>query len=131
MQIRYSPSPTEYQKLCTDGLRERFLIETLFAPGKIEMVYTDADRAVVGSAVPTNAPLKLVPDAEFRAAFFCERRELGILNVGGAGAVEVDGKKFDLAKLDCLYVGRGSKEISFTSNDAAKPAAYFLLSYPA
>jgi 4-deoxy-L-threo-5-hexosulose-uronate ketol-isomerase len=131
MQIRYSPHPNDYQTLCTDGLREKFLIETLFAPGKVELVYTDADRAVVGSAVPANSPLKLTADAEFRAAFFCERRELGILNIGGNGAIEVDGKKFAMAKLDCLYVGRGSKEISFTSSDAANPAAYYLLSYPA
>src|SRR6185295_12754493 len=131
MQIRFSPNQNDYQKLCTDGLRSNFLIDSLFAPGKVELVYSDADRVIVGSAVPAGAPLKLSADAELRAAFFCERRELGILNVGGAGAVEVDGKRYDMAKLDCLYVSRGSKEISFTSAEAANPAAFFLLSYPA
>jgi 4-deoxy-L-threo-5-hexosulose-uronate ketol-isomerase len=131
MQIRYSPNPADYQKLGTADLRAAFLIETLFTPGKLELVYTDADRAIVGSAVPVGEPVKLSVDAELRAAFFCERRELGVLNIGGAGAVEVDGKQYSLGKLDCLYVGRGSRNVAFTSNDAAKPAAFYLLSYPA
>ena len=131
MQIRFSPNQNDYQKLCTDGLRANFLIESLFTAGKVELVYTDADRAIVGSAVPTTSPLKLVTDAELRAAFFCERRELGVLNIGGSGGVEVDGKKYEMNKLDCLYVGRGSRDISFSSKDGANPAAFYLLSYPA
>ena len=81
--------------------------------------------------MPAGAPLKLTADAELRAACFCERRELGIMNLGGKGAVAVDGQVFDLAKLDCLYVGRGSQNVSFTSSEAANPAAFYLLSYPA
>jgi 4-deoxy-L-threo-5-hexosulose-uronate ketol-isomerase len=117
--------------LNTEELRAAFLVESLFAPGKIEWVYTDADRAIVGSAVPTRAPLALAADAELRAAYFCERRELGILNIGGTGTVDVDGKPFTLSKLACLYVGRGAHQVSFASRDAAKPAAFYLLSYPA
>lgn len=131
MEIRYSPHPTAYPKLNTDELRSAFLIETLFAPGKLELVYTDADRAIVGSAVPIDSAIKLSADSELRAAFFCERREVGVLNIGGEGAVEVDGKRYELGKLDCLYVGRGSQNVAFTSKDAANPAAFFLLSYPA
>lgn len=131
MQIRFSPNQNDYQKLCTDGLRANFLIESLFAAGAVELVYSDADRAIIGSAVPTNSALKLTADAELRAAFFCERRELGVLNIGGSGAVEVDGKKFAMNKLDCLYIGRGSKDISFASKNASEPAAFYLLSYPA
>ncbi len=131
MQIRFSPNQNDYTKLCTDSLRSNFLIETLFVPGQVELVYSDADRAIIGSAVPTGSALKLSADAELRAAFFCERRELGILNIGGSGTVEVDGKKYEMNKLDCLYVGRGSKEVSFTSKDVANPAAFYLLSYPA
>jgi 4-deoxy-L-threo-5-hexosulose-uronate ketol-isomerase len=131
MQIRFSPNQNDYQKLCTDGLRSNFLIETLFTPGKVERVYSDADRAIIGSAVPASGPLKLVTDAELRAAFFCERRELGVLNIGGSGTVEVDGKKYEMNKLDCLYVGRGSKDISFSSKNSAEAAAFYLLSYPA
>ena len=87
MQTRLSPSKTEYPNLSTEQLRAAFLLESLFAPGQVELVYTDADRAIVGSAVPTSAPLKLSADAELRAACFCERRELGILNLGGNGEV--------------------------------------------
>ncbi len=131
MQIRFSPSQTEYPTLTTEQLRTAFLVESLFTPGRVELVYTDNDRAIVGSAVPTSSPLKLTADAELRAACFCERRELGVLNIGGGGAVAVDGQQFELAKLDCLYVGRGSQSVSFTSRDPAGPAAFYLLSYPA
>lgn len=131
MEIRYSPNPVAYQRLNTDELRGSFLIESLFTPGKLELVYTDADRAIVGSAVPTTAAIKLSADAELRAAFFCERREVGVLNVGGEGTIEVDGKNYPMAKLDCLYLSRGSQNVSFSSKDAGNPAAFFLLSYPA
>ncbi|HWX22019.1 MAG TPA: 5-dehydro-4-deoxy-D-glucuronate isomerase [Candidatus Binatia bacterium] len=131
MQARLSPSQTEYQKLGTEELRAAFLVDALFPPGRIELVYSDADRAIIGSAVPGSSPLKLTADAELRAAYFCERRELGILNIGGSGSVEVDGKRFDLAKLDCLYVGRGSQSLTFANRDGANPAAFYLLSYPA
>ena len=131
MQTRFSPNHTDYQSLNTDQLRAAFLIDSLFTPGRVELVYTDADRAIVGSAVPGGSPLKLAADAELRAAYFCERRELGILNTGGNGAVEVDGQRFDLAKSDCLYAGLGSRNISFSSVKATDPAAFYLLSYPA
>jgi len=131
MQIRYSPSQNDYQRLNTDELRAIFLIDSLFAPGKIELVYSDADRAIIGSAVPAGSPLSLKADAELRSACFCERRELGILNIGGDGMVEVDDNRHDLGRLDCLYVGRGSQSVSFASRDAARPAAFYLLSYPA
>jgi 4-deoxy-L-threo-5-hexosulose-uronate ketol-isomerase len=131
MQTRLSPSPTEYPTLNTNQLRAAFLVDSLFKPGQVELVYTDADRAIVGSAVPGTSPLKLVPDAELRAAYFCERRELGVLNIGGDGAVEVDGQRFAMAKFDCLYVARGSQSVVFTSREAGSPALFYLLSYPA
>jgi 4-deoxy-L-threo-5-hexosulose-uronate ketol-isomerase len=131
MKTYYSPGQNECATLSSDKLRAAFLVDSLFNPGKLDMVYSDADRAIVGSAVPISSPLKLTADAELRAAYFCERRELGVLNIGGAGAVEVDGQRFDLAKLDCLYVGRGSQNIAFSSLKAADPAAFYLLSYPA
>ncbi len=131
MQIRFSPDHCSYTKLGTDQLRAAFLVESLFAPGRLDFVYSDADRAVIGSAVPTAAPLSLSVDAELRAAYFCERREVGILNIGAAGAVEVDGQRFEMDTLDCLYVSRGSQKVTFTSRDTANPAAFYLLSYPA
>jgi 4-deoxy-L-threo-5-hexosulose-uronate ketol-isomerase len=131
MQTRYSPNQAGYVSMDTEQLRSAFLVDSLFAPGGLELIYTDTDRAIIGSAVPSNSPVKLVADAELRAACFCERRELGILNIGGRGAVEVDGRRFELDKLDCLYVGRGSKEVTFFSASPSSPALFYLLSYPA
>src|SRR6202012_1587574 len=112
-------------------LRETFLLEGMFNPGKIEYAYVDLDRTVIGSAVPTTAALTLETQPELRAEYFLERRELGVMNVGGAGSVTVDGKTFELDKMDVLYVGRGSKDVSFTSKDAKTPANFYLLSYQA
>jgi 4-deoxy-L-threo-5-hexosulose-uronate ketol-isomerase len=131
MQIRFSPNQQDYQKLDTDQLRASFLLDKLFTPGAVELHYSDADRAIIGSAVPIASTLQLSADPEMRAAHFCERRELGILNIGGAGTVEVDGQRFDLAKLDCVYAGRGTQIITFKSAGQSDPAAFYLLSYPA
>jgi 4-deoxy-L-threo-5-hexosulose-uronate ketol-isomerase len=131
METRYSPNHVGYQGLGTKELRTTFLVESLFAPEKLELIYSDADRAVIGSAAPVASPIGLTADAELRAAYFCERRELGVLNIGGAGAVEVDGKRYELARLDGLYVGRGSQSVRFSSGDAANPSLFYLLSYPA
>lgn len=117
--------------LDTTGLRESFLLEELFQPGELTLVYTELDRAVVGSAVPTGSPLSLSAADELRAEFFCERRELGILNMGQPGTVTVDGTAYELGKCDCLYVSRGSKAIEFASADSGSPACFYLISYPA
>ncbi len=117
--------------MTSEELRETFLLEGMFTPGSFELAYVDLDRTVIGSAVPTTAPLDLETQPELRAEYFLERRELGVLNVGGAGSVAVDGTVYDLDKLDCLYVGRGSKSVSFSSKSAAAPANFYLLSYPA
>jgi 4-deoxy-L-threo-5-hexosulose-uronate ketol-isomerase len=91
----------------------------------------DLDRTVIGSAVPTTGTLTLETQPELRADHFLERRELGVLNAGGQGNVTVDGAAYELDKLDCLYVGRGSKSVTFASKSAETPAAFYLLSYPA
>jgi 4-deoxy-L-threo-5-hexosulose-uronate ketol-isomerase len=117
--------------MTTQEVRDSFLIESLFKPNSIEMVYADVDRAIVGSAVPADKPLALTSADALRADFFCQRRELGILNIGQAGSVIIDGQTYTMANLDCLYVGRGSKEITFASDSAGEPAKYYLLSYPA
>jgi len=123
--------PVRYPRMTTDELRETFLLSSLYEPGKIHLNYVDLDRSVVGFAAPVDSPLALPTDADLRAGYFTERRELGVLNIGGAGAVTVDGKSYALENLDCLYIGRGSKEVSFASNDKGAPAVYYLLSYPA
>ncbi len=131
METRLMPSPRETAALETADLREVFLLEDLFASGEIQMVYTDLDRAVVGSAIPINGVLKLETDDALKAEFFCQRRELGILNLGVSGSVTVDGIIHPMDRHDCLYVARGSKEISFESASAETPAVFYLVSYPA
>jgi len=120
-----------YKSLDTTGLRDRFLLEDLFSEGQLQLTYTDLDRAIVGSAVPTVEPLVLAAADALRADYFCERRELGVINLGENGTITVDGTSYDLAKRECLYIGRGSKEISFASASGSEPAQYYLLSYPA
>jgi 4-deoxy-L-threo-5-hexosulose-uronate ketol-isomerase len=131
MRLYQMADAVRYEMMNTEELRETFLLEGLFQPGEIEFAYVDLDRTVIGSAVPTTAALKLETEPELKAEFFLERRELGVFNVGGAGSVTVDGKTFELDKMDCLYVSRGSKDVSFASKDAAAPANFYLLSYPA
>ncbi len=131
MKVRYSPDPIRFCRMTTQEVRENFLIESLFGPDEIEMVYSDVDRAIAGSAVPVKNRLALTSADELRADYFCQRRELGILNIGGTGSVTVDGQPYAMASMDCLYVGRGSRDITFASDDSANPAKYYLLSYPA
>jgi 4-deoxy-L-threo-5-hexosulose-uronate ketol-isomerase len=123
--------PVRYPRMTTAEIRETFLLQGLSEPGKLIVNYVDLDRAVVGFAMPTESALVLPTYPELRAEYFCERRELAVLNTGGAGTVSVDGKSYELNNLDVIYIGKGSKQVSFASRDKAKPAAYYLLSYPA
>ena len=131
MRLYQMADKVRYSRMTTTERRETFLLEGMFKPGQIECAYVDLDRTVIGSAVPTSAPLKLETEPELRAEYFLERRELGVLNSGGKGTIEVDGVTFAMDKMDCLYVGRGSKSVVFSSADPADPAAFYLLSYPA
>ena len=120
-----------YPTMTTEELRDAFVLSDLFQPGSLELTYVDLDRTVVGSAVPTTAPLVLPNNETLKAAFFLERRELGVLNIGAAGTVTVDGESFALGNLDALYIGRGKKSVQFESADAKASAEFYLLSYPA
>jgi len=131
MNVRYTADPVRFDRLSTEEVRASFLIDTLFATDAVAMVYLDLDRAIVGSAVPATKTLSLGSAPELRSETFCERRELGVLNVGGPGTVAVDGREYPLAGRDGLYVGRGSKAITFASDSARTPARYYLLSFPA
>lgn len=131
MQTRLMPSPREAAILDTNELRAAFLLEDLFAPGEIRLAYTDLDRAIVGSVIPVTDEITLGNDDALKAEYFCERREIGILNLGEAGRITVDGTPYPLARHDCLYIGRGSRDIRFASDSAANPAAFYLVSYPA
>ncbi|MBC7416690.1 MAG: 5-dehydro-4-deoxy-D-glucuronate isomerase [Pedobacter sp.] len=131
MQQRYHNSQKEVKGMDTAELRDQFLIEDLLNAGEIKFTYSHYDRIIIGGAVPTSNALKLENFSVLKAEYFLERRELGAINVGGAGTISVDGKTYDLDKKDCLYIGRGSKEISFASKDAESPAHFYMLSAPA
>ena len=131
MRLYQMADAVRYGLMNTEELRETFLLEGMFEPGEIEFAYVDLDRTVIGSAVPESVALMLETEPELRSEYFLERRELGVLNVGGAGSVVVDGKSFEMDKLDCLYVGRGSKSVIFSSKNEGDPAYFYLLSYPA
>jgi len=132
MDVRYLADQIRYQTMTTKELRESFLLEDLFKKGKMTLIYTNLDRAIIGAAVPTEKLLELkASKKEMAAAYFAERREIGIINIGAKGIVKVDGKSYDLANRDGLYIGRGSKSIKFASSDKKKPAKFYILSYPA
>ncbi|QJD79131.1 5-dehydro-4-deoxy-D-glucuronate isomerase [Spirosoma rhododendri] len=131
MQVRYAVGPNETRQFNTTELRENFLIETLFSPDSLQLCYSHYDRVIVGGAMPVSSPVELPTYPELRSDFFLERRELGVINVGGAGSVTVDGQTYELAKLDGLYVGRSSRSVSFASASADEPARFYLLSSPA
>src|SRR5687767_974380 len=129
--VRYAVHPEDYAGYDAQLLRENFLVSEIFVPDGIRLTYTFYDRFVVGGAMPVKKPLLLEPVDEFKAAYFLERRELGVINVGGKGKVSVDGKAYELDYKEALYVGRGSKKVEFASGDAAKPAKFYLNSTPA
>ena len=131
MEIRFQSSPREVKGMNTQQLRENFLVQHLMQANQIQLVYSHFDRVIVGGAMPVSNPVLLPNEAELRADYFLERRELGIINVGGAGTVEADGVVYELNKLDALYLGKGTRSVSFTSASADQPAQYFLLSAPA
>jgi 4-deoxy-L-threo-5-hexosulose-uronate ketol-isomerase len=132
MEIRYASHPTEVKKFETTRLREEFLIETLFVPGELQLVYSHVDRFITGGAIPLATALKLEADPkEMGAAYFLERREIGIINVGAKGTVTVDGIAHEMKPKDCLYIGLGVQEVVFSSADAAVPARFYFNSTPA
>jgi len=131
MDIRFAPDPARYPRLTTTELRAGYLIENLFQLGTVQLLYTDVDRAVVGGVVPTTKKLLLGTAKELASTYFAERRELGVINIGGNGSIAVDGREFALENRACLYIGRGSQKIEFASADAKAPAWFYLVSYPA
>jgi 4-deoxy-L-threo-5-hexosulose-uronate ketol-isomerase len=131
MKILQVADEVRYAHMSTEELRACFLIEDLFAPNVVKLVYVDLDRTVIGSAVPLAEPLVLPSPDQLRADSFTERRELGVFNIGSNGAVHVDGEAYPLGNRDALYIGRGSHTISFSSVNPERPAEFYLLSYPA
>jgi 4-deoxy-L-threo-5-hexosulose-uronate ketol-isomerase len=131
MKLIQVADAVRYPRMTTEELRAAFLVDSLFHPGCIDLAYIDLDRTIVGSAVPLDSKLILETDPDLRSDYFTERREIGVLNIGGAGTVEVNEETHVLAPREALYIGRGHEHISFSSSDAATPAEFYLLSYPA
>ena len=131
MEVRYSPDEKGFKRITTDELRDKFLIK-LFDKDKIPMVYSDIDRSITASAVPVKKQLELkASKKEMAAKYFAERREVGVINIGGKGSIVVDGKIYKMDYKDALYIGKGSKKIVFKSNTQKSPAKYYIVSYPA
>lgn len=131
MKIKYIADRNSYKRMTTEELRKSYLIENLFEAGKIRLNYLDVDRVIVGSVVPTSKSLTLSSAKELASKYFAERREIGVINIGKPGTITVDGKQFDIKNKECLYIGRGSKKITFSSAKTKSPAKYYLQSYPA
>jgi 4-deoxy-L-threo-5-hexosulose-uronate ketol-isomerase len=131
MQIHFQNSPKEVKGMTTEELRDNFLCEGLMQDDGIDYLYSHYDRVIVGGAKPVQQSLTLIADEELRADYFLERREMGIINVGSHGVVIADGITYELEKLSCLYLGKGTKEVQFKSTDKNNPAIFFFLSAPA
>ncbi|WP_455668131.1 5-dehydro-4-deoxy-D-glucuronate isomerase [Phocaeicola sp.] len=123
--------PQDVKHYDTDMLRDRFLMEKVMAPDEINVTYSMYDRLIFGGAVPVNKELVLETIDPLKAEYFLERRELGVINIGGEGIVTVDGKAYTLNFKEALYVGRGNKKVTFKSKDASKPAKFYINSTPA
>ena len=131
MQIYQAISQREAQSFDTEQLRSNFLIESIFQKNEISLSYTHYDRVILGGIMPTSSEITLPTYDNLKSDYFLERREIGIINVGGDGEISVDGTMFSLSKLDALYIGKGSKSVIFKSVSAESPAQFFLLSAPA
>jgi 4-deoxy-L-threo-5-hexosulose-uronate ketol-isomerase len=130
-ETRYASSPKAVKQYDTQQLRDEFLINDLMQPAIIKWVYTHYDRYMAGGAVPTGSGLKLETIDPLKADYFLERRELGILNVGGDGSIVVNGDTFKINHKDALYIGKGAKDVTFKSDDANNPAKFYMNAAPA
>ena len=131
MEVRPGANPADVKNYDTDRLRHDFLVQDVFVPGEIKTIYSQIDRIIVGSATPTDKALKLTAGDELRAAYFLERREMGVINIGGKGSITLDGVKYDFDYKDGIYIGMGTKEVIFESVDASNPAKFYFNSAPA
>lgn len=131
MEVRNSVHPEDVKRYNTDQLRSNFLISDLFMAGEIKMVYSQIDRIIVGGILPIDKPLSLQASKEIGAEYFMERREVGIINIGGKGYITIDDNKYTFEQREGLYIGLGVKEIIFESEDATRPAKFYFNSTPA
>lgn len=131
MELRTAASPKDVKHYDTERLREEFLIQNVFVPDEIKLVYSHIDRIITGSATPVQKELVLTAGDELRAEYFLQRRELGVINIGSEGVITIDGKQYTVGYKEGMYIGMGAKDISFKSTDAKNPAKFYLNSAPA
>src|SRR5690349_21771849 len=131
MKILHSVHPDDFKTYGTDKIRERFLLSDLKQNGQANFVYTHYDRMVAGLIKPDGKTISLETDNALKSEYFLERREIGIINVGGEGKINADGKSYTLNKLDCLYIGKGVKQVDFSGGKADASPIFFILSNPA
>jgi 4-deoxy-L-threo-5-hexosulose-uronate ketol-isomerase len=131
MKVRASTDAEGLRRMTAGDIRDTFVIADLFRPGEVSMTYVEVDRAVVGSAVPLDVPLSLATDRRLAARYFCERREVGVINIGGPGWVSLDGVRHELGRLDSLYIGRGVEAVVFGGGAEEGQARFYFVSYPA
>lgn len=130
MEIRSGVNEKDYLVYGTQRLRDEFLIQNLFTIDKISLVYTHIDRVILGGVCP-ESPVALEADPWLKSEFFLERREIGVINIGSVGVVKVDGIEHTIKTKDGLYIGRGAKEVIFSSQDKSNPACFYFVSSPA
>jgi 4-deoxy-L-threo-5-hexosulose-uronate ketol-isomerase len=131
MKIIHQVHPEDFRQYSTHQIREKFLLENLVVPDKIECAYTHYDRMIIGAAHPINTTLELGSYEQLKSDHFLSRREIGILNIAGRGSISVENEKFDLEKQDCLYIGKGKQKIIFSSANKSNPAKFIFFSCPA
>ncbi len=131
IELRYASHPEDFRKYETERIRKEFLIEDIFRPDDISLVYSLYDRYIVGGAMPVTRELGLETPADLRSSYFLERREMGIINTGGEALVEADGIIYNLGFKEALYLGRESNGVIFRSADSKRPAKLYINSAPA
>ncbi len=131
METRYTHSPEDIRHYSTEQLRKEFLVEKVFEPGKISLTYTHNDRMIFGGVTPTEKELEITLDKELGVDYFLERRELGVINIGGPGFIEIDRQKEEMKKQDGYYIGKETRHVVFSSQDAENPAKFYISSVPA
>lgn len=128
---RYAVHPKDFKSYDTQRIREEFLVEDILVADQVNLVYSLFDRLIIGGAVPATIPLPLEPVDQLKSEFFLERRELGIINVGGTGRVTAGNDSYELQYKEALYLGKGTRDVVFESVDPKEPARFYLNSAPA
>ncbi len=131
MPVRQAISPVEARGFDTQELRQNFLIESIFTPGRIGLTYSHLDRTIVGGAAPLDGDLVLATEKQVGSDPFLARREMGVFNIGGAGEVVIDGEAMIAESTDCVYVPAGTGDVRFRSRSSDDPAKFYLVSTPA